>query len=183
MLALKGGASTAGARAAASHTGALASSDVAVDALFRQAGVQRTRTLSEFLDAAALLSSQPLPQGPRVAVLTNAGGLAILCADACSAEGLELPAPSAGTRELLRALVPAEASLENPFDVLGSATADTFAGVLPLLLADPAFDAVCVLFARPIVATAADVVAAVDAAIEARGHHKQIGRASCRERV
>jgi acyl-CoA synthetase (NDP forming)/RimJ/RimL family protein N-acetyltransferase len=174
VLALKGGATTAGARAAASHTAALASSEVAVDALFRQAGVQRTRTLSEFLDAAALLSSQPLPQGSRVAVLTNAGGLAILCADACSAEGLELPAPSAGTRELLRALVPAEASLENPFDVLGSATADTFAGVLPLLLADPAFDAVCVLFARPIVATAADVVAAVDAAIEAGGHRKPV---------
>jgi acyl-CoA synthetase (NDP forming)/RimJ/RimL family protein N-acetyltransferase len=174
VLALKGGATAAGARAAASHTAALASSEVAVDALFRQAGVQRTRTLSEFLDAAALLSSQPLPQGPRVAVLTNAGGLAILCADACSAEGLELPPPSTETRELLRALVPAEASLENPFDVLGSATADTFAAVLPLLLADSAFDAVCVLFARPIFATAVDVVAAVNAAIEGGEHRKPV---------
>ncbi|MDX6569700.1 MAG: hypothetical protein QOH15_2278 [Gaiellales bacterium] len=174
VLALKGGATAAGARAAASHTAALASSDVAVDALFRQAGVQRTRTLSEFLDAATLLSSQPLPQGGRVAILTNAGGLAILCADACAAEGLALPPPSQATRAGLRLLVPAEASLENPIDVLGSATADTFASVLPLLLADPAFDAVCVLFVRPIVATAADVVAAVDAAIEAAGHEKPV---------
>jgi acetate---CoA ligase (ADP-forming) len=174
VLALKGGSTAAGARAAASHTAALASSDVAVDALFRQAGVQRTRTLSEFLDAAALLSSQPLPQGSRVAVLTNAGGLAILFVDACSAEGLELPRPSTETRELLRAVVPAEASLENPIDVLGSATADTFAAVLPLLLADPAFDAVCVLFAQPIVASAADVVDAVDAAIAASGHTKPV---------
>jgi acetate---CoA ligase (ADP-forming) len=174
VLALKGGATAAGARAAASHTAALAGSDVAVDALFRQAGVQRTRTLSEFLDAATLLSSQPLPQGGRVAILTNAGGLAILCADACAAEGLELPPPSPSTRAALRPLVPAEASLENPIDVLGSATAETFASVLPVLLADPAFDAVCVLFVRPIVATAADVVDAVDAAIEAAGHDKPV---------
>jgi acyl-CoA synthetase (NDP forming)/RimJ/RimL family protein N-acetyltransferase len=174
VLALKGGSSPAGARAAASHTAALASSDVAVDALFRQAGVQRTRTLSEFLDAASVLSCQPLPGGSRVAVLTNAGGLAILCADACSAEGLELPAPSAATRAQLQAVLPAEASLANPIDVLGSATAATFATVLPLLLADPAFDAVCVLFARPIVALAADVVDAVDTAIAAAGHEKPV---------
>ena len=95
-------------------------------------------------------------------------------ADACAAEGLELPEPSPATREALRLVLPAEASLENPIDVLGSATADTFAAVLPLLLADHAFDAVCVLFVRPIVATAADVVAAVDAAIEASGHDKPV---------
>jgi acyl-CoA synthetase (NDP forming) len=107
-------------------------------------------------------------------VLTNAGGLAILCADACSVEGLELPAPSGATLEQLHALLPAEASLANPIDVLGSATAETFANVLPLLLADPSFDAVCVLFARPIVALAADVVTAVDAAIAAAGHEKPV---------
>ena len=98
----------AGARAAGSHTAAIASSDTAVDALFRQSGVVRTRTLSEFLDAALLLSSQPLPLGPRVAVITNAGGLGILFADACGAEGLELPQPSASTRERLRAVMPDE---------------------------------------------------------------------------
>ena len=174
VLALKGGSTAAGARAAASHTAALASSEVAVDALFRQAGVERSRTLSEFLDAAALLSTQPLPLGPRVAIVTNAGGLAILCADACSAEGLELPTPSPETRERLRAVVPAEASLGNPIDLLGSATADTFAATLPLLLADPVVDAVCVLFARPILSTAADVVGAVDAAIGVDGHAKPV---------
>jgi acetate---CoA ligase (ADP-forming) len=162
VLALKGGASAAGARAAASHTAALASSDAAVDALLRQSGVLRARTLSEFLDAATLLSSQPLPLGPRVAVVTNAGGLGILFADACAAEGLELPAPSEETRERLRAVMPAEGSLANPVDLLGSATAETFAAVLPPLLADPGFDAVCVLFVRPVVVTAADVEHAVD---------------------
>ena len=138
VLALKGGVSAAGARAAASHTAALASSEAAVDALFHQSGVQRMRTLSELLDAAALLSSQPLPSGPRVAVLTNAGGLGILCADACEAEGLELPEPSAATRERLAAAAPAEASLRNPIDLLGSATGETFAAALGPLLEDDA---------------------------------------------
>ena len=102
VLALKGGATAAGARAAASHTAALASSDAAVDALFRQSGVLRARTLSEFLDAAVLLSTQPASLGPRVAVVTNAGGLGILFSDACAAEDLELPEPSAATCAALR---------------------------------------------------------------------------------
>jgi acyl-CoA synthetase (NDP forming)/GNAT superfamily N-acetyltransferase len=165
VLALKGGATAAGARAAGSHTAAIASSDTAVDALFRQSGVMRTRTLSEFLDAALLLSSQPLPLGPRVAVVTNAGGLGILFADACAAEGLELAEPSAATRTRLSALIPAEGSLQNPIDLLGSATAATFAAVLPPLLDDPGFDAVCVLFVRPVVALAADVEHVIAAAV------------------
>ena len=90
VLALKAGSTEAGARAASSHTAALASSDTAVEALFRQAGVIRAGTLEELVDAAALLSSQPLPRGRRVGVLTNAGGLGILCADACATAGLEL---------------------------------------------------------------------------------------------
>ena len=171
VLALKGGVSAAGARAAASHTAALASSEAAVDALFHQAGVQRMRTLSELLDAAALLSSQPLPSGPRVAVLTNAGGLGILCADACEAEGLELPEPSAATRERLAAAAPAEASLRNPIDLLGSATGETFAAALGPLLEDAQFDAVCVLFVRPAIARTEDVAHDVDTALAAAGAH------------
>ena len=92
IVAVKAGRSRAGARAAASHTGALASSDTVVDALFRQAGVIRTERLEEMFDVAALLAHQPLPRGRRVAILTNAGGPGILAADACEANGLELPA-------------------------------------------------------------------------------------------
>ena len=94
IVAVKAGRSTAGSRAAASHTGALASSDTVVDALFRQAGVIRTERLEELFDVAALLSHQPVPQGARVAILTNAGGPGILAADACEANGLELPSLS-----------------------------------------------------------------------------------------
>src|SRR5947208_10203558 len=137
VVALKAGTSSAGARAASSHTAALAGSDAAVEALFRQAGVLRARTLEELVDVAALLSTQPLPKGRRVAVLTNAGGLGILCADACDAAGLELPELAAETRQALAEVLPAEASLANPVDLLGSATGATYAEALPHLLRDP----------------------------------------------
>ncbi len=87
---MKSGRTPAGSRAASSHTAALASSDVAVDALFAQAGVIRVDTLEELLDTAQLLSAQPVPAGRRVAVVSNAGGPGILAADACAGAGLEL---------------------------------------------------------------------------------------------
>ncbi len=121
ILALKAGSTGAGAKAASSHTAALAGSEAAVDALFHQAGVLRARTLEEFVDAAGLLASQPLPRGRRVAVVTNAGGLGILAADACEASGLTLPDITEGTREALAAVLPREASLANPIDLIGSA--------------------------------------------------------------
>jgi acetyl coenzyme A synthetase (ADP forming)-like protein len=161
ILALKSGTTSAGARAASSHTAALAGSDAAVEALFRQAGVLRARTLEELVDAASLLSSQPLPQGPRVGVLTNAGGLGILCADACEASGLELSDLSDETRAALAELVPADASLSNPVDMLGSATAKTYAAAIPPLLADKRLDALIVLFVPPVVAGAEEVAAAI----------------------
>ena len=98
ILAMKSGTTATGARAASSHTAALAGSEAAVNALFHQAGVIRARTLGELIDAAALLSTQPLPRGRRVAVLTNAGGLGILCADACEAAGLGAARALAGDR-------------------------------------------------------------------------------------
>jgi acetate---CoA ligase (ADP-forming) len=161
ILAMRSGTSRAGARAASSHTAALAGSDGAVEALFWQAGVIRARTLEELLDTAVLLSSQPLPRGNRVAVLTNAGGLGILCADACDLAGLELPALAEETQERLRGSAPVEASLSNPVDLLGSATADAYEAALPALLADPGIDAVIALFVPPVVATADDVAAAI----------------------
>ena len=137
ILAMKSGTSGAGARAAGSHTAALAGSEAAVEALFHQAGILRADTLEELVDAAALLSSQPLPRGRQVALLTNAGGLGILAADACEAAGLELSELSEETRAALAAVLPAEASLANPVDMLGSATGPTFEAALPPLLADP----------------------------------------------
>ena len=121
IVAMKAGRTAAGARAASSHTAALAGSEAAVDALFHQAGVLRADSLEELLDLTSLLSSQPLPRGNRVAILTNAGGLGILCADACEAAGLLLSDLSSKTRERLGSILPAEASVSNPVDMLGSA--------------------------------------------------------------
>jgi acetyl coenzyme A synthetase (ADP forming)-like protein len=169
IVAMKAGRTATGARAASSHTAALAGSEAAVDALFRQTGVLRVETLEELLDVTSLLARQPLPRGRNVAVLTNAGGLGILCADACEAAGLSLPELAPRTLEALRTIVPVEASLANPVDMLGSAAADTYERVLPLVLADPGVDAVIVLFVPPVVAGADEVATAITRAVDAGG--------------
>ncbi len=164
VLAMKSGTTRAGSKAASSHTAALAGSEAAVDALFRQAGVIRTQTLDELVDVAAVLSDQPVPRGRRVALLTNAGGLGILCADACEAAGLELPSLSEETLRALREVMPVEGSSANPVDILGSANAKTFGDVLPLVLADPSVDSVIVLFVPTVGVSEDDVGAAISRA-------------------
>jgi acetyl coenzyme A synthetase (ADP forming)-like protein len=167
ILALKGGSTGAGSRAAGSHTAALAGSDVAVNALFRQAGVIRARTLDELIDVATLLAAQPVPHGRRVALITNAGGLGILAADACEAAGLELPQPSEATRAALAEVMPAEGSSANPIDLLGGASAESFATAMPPVLADPAFDAAIVLFVPTVGTDEEEVGAAISRAAAA----------------
>jgi acetate---CoA ligase (ADP-forming) len=169
IVAMKAGRTATGARAASSHTAALAGSEAAVDALFHQTGVLRVETLEELLDVTSLLAGQPLPRGRNVAVLTNAGGLGILCADACEAAGLALPELAASTRSALRNILPDEASLANPVDMLGSATGETYERVLPVLLDDPGIDALIVLFVPPVVAGADEVAAAITRTLEALG--------------
>jgi acetyl coenzyme A synthetase (ADP forming)-like protein len=162
ILALKAGTSASGQRAASSHTAALAGSEAAADALFRQAGVIRATSLEELVDAATLLSSQPRLSGRTVALLTNAGGLGILAADACEAAGLELPSLGEETVAALRAELADEASVANPVDMLGGATPDSYAAALSLLLADPVVDAVIVLFVPAVSGTADEVAAVVE---------------------
>jgi acetate---CoA ligase (ADP-forming) len=174
ILALKAGTTGAGSRAASSHTAALAGSDAAVDALFHQAGVIRAVTLEELLDVTALLASQPLPHGRRVGLLTNGGGLGILCADACEAAGLELPSLSEETEAKLRSLLAAEASVANPVDMLGGATPENFEAVLPILLADNRLDAVIVLFVPPVSAGGDEVAAALESAVQAAHTDKPV---------
>ncbi|HEX7526237.1 MAG TPA: acetate--CoA ligase family protein, partial [Gaiellaceae bacterium] len=174
IIALKAGTSRAGARAASSHTAALAGSDAAVEALFHSSGVLRARNLEELVDVATLLSSQPLPGGRRVAVLTNAGGLGILCADACEAAHLELPELTEETRQALATILPSEASVANPIDLLGSATGKTYTQVLPHILRDPGIDAVIALFVPPVVAGADEVAAAMRVAIEREPSDKPV---------
>jgi acetyl coenzyme A synthetase (ADP forming)-like protein len=173
ILALKGGTTRAGSRAAGSHTAALAGSDAAVEALFRQAGVIRAHTLDELIDVASLLTVQPVPRGRHVALLTNAGGLGILAADACEAAGLELPQPGEETRKALAETMPPEGSMANPIDLLGGANAQSFAHALPPVLQDPAFDAVIVLFV-PTVGTDEEAVGAAISRAAATGDGKPV---------
>jgi acyl-CoA synthetase (NDP forming) len=162
VVAVKSGRSAAGARAASSHTGALlAASDVTVDALFRQAGVIRTDTLGEMFDVAGLLASQPVPRGSRVAIVTNAGGPGILCADACEPAGLEVVPLPEPTRRRLAEFLPAEAGLSNPVDMLPTASAGDYRLAIDAIAEAGAADAIIVIFVPPLVTGAADVAAAV----------------------
>ena len=146
IVAVKGGRGEAGRRAAQSHTAALAGSNVAVEALFKQAGVTHCETLEESFDAALLFERQPLPAGNRVGIVTNAGGLGILCADACEANGLELPALSEATTSRLREILSPAMHPGNPLDIGASSSAETYREALRLVLDDPGIDAVIAQF-------------------------------------
>ncbi len=161
IVAVKSGRSAAGMRAASSHSASLASLDVAVDALFEQAGVIRTETLEDLFDVVALLATQPAPDGPRIGVVTNAGGPGILLADACEAKGLSLPELSRETVTTLRAFLPPAASVHNPVDVLAAAQPEHFEHAVAAVGADPAVDAVVVIYVPPLAVGSDDVAAAI----------------------
>lgn len=148
IVAMKAGRTLAGGRAAGSHTAAMAASDVAVDALFRQTGVIRAETLDEMFDLATTLSNQPLPDGRQVAILTNAGGPGILCADACEAGGVLVPELSDETKAHLRRFLPPTASVTNPVDMIASAGAEHFRLAIEALLPPKEVDALIVIFIR-----------------------------------
>ncbi|HET8563351.1 MAG TPA: GNAT family N-acetyltransferase [Candidatus Binatia bacterium] len=177
IVAVKAGRTGAGRRAAGSHTAALAASDVAVEALFHQTGVIRADTLDEMFDLAAALSTQPLPKGRRVAILTNAGGLGILCADTCEASGLTVQELSASTKNLLKRFLPPTASVMNPVDMIASAGAEHFRRAVEILLAADEVDAIIVLYIDLAVANVSDLargVATGVAAGRARGGEKPV---------
>ncbi len=173
IVAVKSGRSRSGARAASSHTGALTESDVIVGELFRQAGIIRTDTLEELFDVAAVLAHQPLPAGRRVAILTNAGGPAILAADACEARGLELAQLSEETRAKLGAFLPKTASVRNPVDMIASAGAAEYDRAIRLLLADPGVDSLLLIYI-PVVPEDADIVAAAIREAYSANHNKPV---------
>src|SRR5882672_9335527 len=136
IIAVKSGRTPGGSRAASSHTGALAGSDAAVNALFRQSGVIRTDTIEELFDTALLLSSQPVPTGPGVAILTNAGGPGIMATDACESAGLVLAKLEPKTVKALKEFLPQAASVRNPVDMIASADASSYQRALGLLVTD-----------------------------------------------
>ncbi|HEX6911077.1 MAG TPA: acetate--CoA ligase family protein [Longimicrobium sp.] len=161
VIAVKSGRSVAGARAASSHTGALAGTDAATDALLRQCGVLRADTVEEMFDLAMAFSHQPVPRGNRVAIVTNAGGPGIIIADACEAHGLVVTELAEETRALLARHFPEEASLTNPVDMIASATPQSYRIAVEAVLADPNVDAVVATFVPPLGVRQEDVAEAI----------------------
>jgi acyl-CoA synthetase (NDP forming)/GNAT superfamily N-acetyltransferase len=142
VLTVIGGRSAAGQRAAASHTAAAATPLVTQEALFAQAGVIAVPNLGELGEAAALLASQPLPTGPRVAIVSNAGGGGVLAADACGDHGLDVATLPGPVRDRLRALLPAGAAVDGPVDTTAAVAVDAFRACLEEVSAADGVDAV-----------------------------------------
>ncbi|MDA8290066.1 MAG: GNAT family N-acetyltransferase [Actinomycetota bacterium] len=157
VVVLKGGRSAAGARGAMSHTAAAATPEVAVGALLAASGVIEVSRLEELIDVVGVLATNPLPRGGRVALVGNSGGPLILAADACVAEGLEVPELSASAQSELAPLVPPASAVGNPVDITADGTAETLERVLSTVVSDDGVDAAIV------VVTALNALPAADA--------------------
>jgi acetate---CoA ligase (ADP-forming) len=168
IVAVKSGRTPAGARAASSHTAALASSDRAADALFAQTGIIRVSTLMEFFSVARLLASQPIPAGNRLGILTNAGGPAILAVDAAEAAGLKVPPLSDTTKEKLRNALSPAAAINNPIDMTAQGGPEQYRACLETLCDEPDLDAILVIFIPPLVTPSSEVAQVISEVISAR---------------
>ncbi len=153
VLAVKAGRTASGNRAASSHTGALANPEFIMEGFLEQCGVIRLETIEQLFDAARALAAQPLPKGGKVAVVTNAGGPAILASDALEKSGLELAELQGKTIDRLRGLLPPEAALHNPVDMIASANHETYYQVMETILGDEKVDAVLLIIVKPPVNT------------------------------
>lgn len=145
MIVVKSGGTTAGAKAASSHTGTLAGAEKAFDTAFKQSGILRAKTVEELFDYARIFSHQPLPKGPRIALITNAGGPGIIAADAVERSKLQMASFSKNTIDILRTALPVMANVYNPVDVLGDAKADRYKFVTETLAEDPNVDILLVI--------------------------------------
>jgi acetyltransferase len=145
MLAIKSGRSAEGARAAASHTGSLAGSDSAYDALFYQSGILRVEGVDELFNRAIAFAKQPIPKGNRIAIVTNAGGPGIMATDAAVRHNLEIATFSERTKQKLKKVLPPTANIQNPVDVIGDATHERYEAAIRYILMDENVDGAIVI--------------------------------------
>ncbi|MHC4597543.1 MAG: acetate--CoA ligase family protein [Planctomycetota bacterium] len=163
IIVVKGGRTAAGAKAAFSHTGALATTDVPVEALFEECGVIRVGTIEQMFNLAMAFSAQPLPEANRLAIVTNAGGPAILAVDRAVAEGMVMADLSGKTVEAIRSWASTEAAVHNPVDLVAQATPDVYGPTLRAILEDPGVDCALAIFAPTIVTSAEEFARAITA--------------------
>lgn len=168
ILIVKSGRTAEGARAATSHTGAMAAADVTVSAFLDRCGVLRANTIEELFDIARALDRCPLPAGDRVGIVTNAGGPAIMATDACVNLGLAIAELAPATRARLAAFLPRAASFGNPVDMIASATVEHYGATLEAVLDDPGVDLAMVVNVTPLLANPIDVLEEVGRVAAAR---------------
>jgi acetyltransferase len=164
VVILKAGTTSAGARAASSHTGSLAGADIAYGAAFRRSGVIRAETFEQLFDFATALAMQPLPRGNRIAIITNAGGPGIMAADAVEQSGLRVAALHRNTATALRQRLPTAASVGNPIDVLGDADPGRYVTAVNAAQDDDTVDAIIVILTPQAMTRPADTARAIAAA-------------------
>ncbi len=162
VIVLKAGKSKAGMKAASSHTGALASADRVVNAALRQFGIIRVKNISEMFSTVKGFLHFPIPKGKRIAIITNAGGPAILAVDALEKSGLALAKFSESTIHKLSEIVPKEGSKLNPIDLLPGGSAEMYKSVIEIVLKDKNVDAMISIFVEPIMVEPLGVVEAVN---------------------
>jgi acyl-CoA synthetase (NDP forming) len=150
ILVVKSGRTAEGARAASSHTGALAGTDVTISSILEHCGVLRADTIEDLFDTARALARQPLPTGRRVGIVTNAGGPGIMATDACVSSGLTIAELGAATVARLREFLPVTASFGNPVDMIASAGVEEYGRTVTAVMADPGIDAVLVVNVTPL---------------------------------
>jgi acetyl coenzyme A synthetase (ADP forming)-like protein len=157
ILVVKSGRSARGAEAAISHTGSLAGSEAAVDSLLNQCGVLRLNSMADLFALASAAQTGKFPKGPRVGIVTNAGGPAILATDACFAQGLEMGDLKPASARKLKRFLPPEASVANPVDLIASGNAESYDKALDVVLADDSVDMVLAIFVSPVMIDSAEV--------------------------
>jgi len=194
ILAIKSGRTSEGAKAASSHTGALAGSDEAFNAFFAQSRVLRVETINELFAKAAALAYQPAPKGNRVAILTNAGGIGIMATDACIANGLSLAKFDRQTESDLKKKLPATAATHNPVDVIGDSDEKRYAAALEIIAKDDNVDGLIPIWTPTLMAEAvvvARIIADIGqkspkpvlACIQTMGDSSQIRRALRQDKI
>jgi acetyl coenzyme A synthetase (ADP forming)-like protein len=151
VVVVKGGMTTVGSRATQSHTGSLATSAVAAEALFHQTGLIRVNTIQELLGVAAIFSNQPLPRGKRLAIVTNGGGAGVVAADASEQHGLILPEFTPQTTARLKEVIKRDIRINNPLDMTGSVSAEEFENALRVIAEAEEIDTALAIFVPALV--------------------------------
>ena len=162
IIILKGGKSTLGAKAVASHTGALAGSTKIYSSVFKQTGLIEVNNWNELFDSAQAFSTQPIPKSDRIAIITDGGGFGVLATDECEKNGLQLPEPSEKLKNKLRKYVPSFGSLRNPIDITGNATTEIYKNVMEECLKSDEYDGIIVITLFHVPTITPDIIDAIN---------------------